>query len=165
MRDLVDYVSALVHLNGGEIVGKTRLQKIAYLLEEKGLGFNDLDFDYHNFGPFSSELAFAVDDAESLGYIVTEQRQGYHAVPYTVFRSAQTSPEFEDDINIAARRHALTVMDGYSALVLELAATAVYLRNHGYPGKYWDEVKKRKPLKATADRIKMAQRLIDDLEV
>ena len=45
-------VTALVNLNGGRIVGKTRLQKTVYLLKECGidLGF---DFDYHHYGPYS----------------------------------------------------------------------------------------------------------------
>ena len=162
MRDLVDYVGALVRLSDGRIVGKTRLQKIAYLLEAKELGFG-LSFDYHNFGPFSSDLAFAVDDAESLGYVVTEERFGFHSVPYTIFSSADVAPEFEDGNDLEARRAALKTINDYSALLLELTATAVYLKRNGYPKAVWKEVKKRKQIKATAGRIDAAQKLIRSL--
>lgn len=161
--DAPDYVGALIRLNGGEIVGKTRLQKITYLLEAKGLGSGLLDFDYHNYGPFSAELAFAADDAESLGYIKTEDRPGFHEVPYTVFTSKDKAPTFEEDSDTDARRDALQQMSDYSALVLELAATAVYLKKNGYPDRHWDEVKRRKPLKATPERLEQAKRLVAKL--
>ena len=164
MMDLVDYVSALVRLSDETIVGKTRLQKTAYLLEAKELGF-DLSFDYHNFGPFSAELAFATDDAESLGYISTEKHLGYHSVPYTVFHSTDQAPEFEDGDDLDARREAVGTMNRYSALVLELAATAVYLKRNGYAGSVWKEVRRRKRLKATRDRVRAAKDLLDSLEL
>ena len=164
MKDLVDYVSALVRLSDGSIVGKTRLQKIAYLLEAKELGFG-LSFDYHNFGPFSAELAFAADDAESLGYISTEEHFGYHSVPYTVFHSTNQAPEFEGGDDLQARRIALKEINRYSALVLELAATAVYLKRNGYRNSVWKEVKRRKQLKATRDRIAAAKELLRSLEL
>ena len=164
MMDLVDYLSAIVRLGGGEVVGKTRLQKIAYLLEAKDIGYGDIDFDYHNYGPFSSELAFAADDAESLGYLETEERQGFHAVPYIVFKSTEDSPKFNDD-NTAVRKAALELMIGYSALVLELAATAVFLKKNGYQNDFWEEVKKRKPLKATPKRKDLAEQLMAELDL
>ena len=164
MKDLVDYVSALVRLSDGKIVGKTRLQKIAYLLEAKELGFG-LSFDYHNFGPFSADLAFAADDAESLGYISTEEHLGYHSVPYTVFLATDQAPEFEEGDDLQARRVALGTINGYSALVLELAATAVYLKRNGYPKSVWKEVKKRKRIKATRERVAAAKELLSSLKL
>ena len=163
--DLVDYLVAIVRLGGGEVAGKTRLQKIAYLLEAKGIGFGDIDFDYHNYGPFSSEVAFAADDAESLGYLETEERQGIHAVPYTVFRSTDRAPKFDDNADTKTRVAALELMNSNSALVLELAATAVYLKRYGYNENCWEEVEKRKPLKATPQRRKLAERLLSELEL
>ena len=164
MMDLVDYVAALIHLAGGRVVGKTRLQKIAYLLEAKALGFG-LDFDYHNFGPFSPDLAFAADDAESLGYVRTKEQLGLHSVPYTIFRSTDEAPKFEKSEKLKARRDALNIMKNHSALVLELAATAVYLKYNGYPESFWNEVKKRKSLKATSQRVALAKKLMRDLNL
>jgi uncharacterized protein len=50
MNEHARYVAELIALNGGEIIGKIRLQKIAYLLEAAGLGIG-LDYDYHHYGP------------------------------------------------------------------------------------------------------------------
>lgn len=162
MTDLVDYVAVLIRLAGGQIVGKTRLQKIAYLLEAKALGFG-LEFDYHNFGPFSPDLAFAADDAESLGYIHTEEQYGLHSVPYKIFRSTRKTPSVNRDKLSKDRRDALNIMKKHSAIVLELAATAIYLKNNGYSNDSWREVKKRKGLKATQSRISAAKILVNDL--
>ena len=107
MTDLVDYLSSMVLLGGGEVVGKTRLQKMAYLLEAKGIGFGSLDFDYHSYGPFSSELAFAAEDAESLGFLVTEEHPGFHEVPYTVFKTTEKASQFHDGDEKMARKAAI----------------------------------------------------------
>ena len=164
MADLVDSVGALVRLAGGKIVGKTRLQKTTYLLEVKGLGFG-LDFDYHNYGPFSPDLAFATDDAKSLGYITSEEHLGFHSVPYTVFISTDMTQDIGDDAESVARQDALEIMNRNSSLVLELAATAIYLRRNGYPDSFWQEVEKRKRLKATPQRVGLAKQLIAELRL
>ena len=165
MMDQFDYVGALVQLNGGEIIGKTRLQKTVFLLESKKLGYG-FDFDYHNFGPFSSELAFAVDGAESLGYIETEERYGvHHSIPCVIFKSTGNSPEFREDGQLKEQKKALDEIRQYSALQLELAATAIYLKKYEYLAQYWTEVEKRKPLKAVSANIEAAKKLVDQLQL
>ncbi len=162
--DLEEYAAAVVHVAGGQVVGKTRLQKIAYLLEEMGLGFG-LDFDYHNFGPFSAELAFAVNDAEALGYLETREKYGYHEVPYTTFEALPEAPKFEEDAKQSDRQEAVKTMEEYSAVVLELAATAVYLERNGYDDSAWEEVEKRKAVKATEPRLSAARNLVQSLRL
>jgi uncharacterized protein YwgA len=162
MMDEIDSVAALIKLNGGEIVGKTRFQKIAYLLDAMGLGLG-FSFDYHNYGPFSVELAISLDDAEALKFLETKDVPSYHEVPYTIFRSTPSAPSFDDNEETHKRGKALEKMSGYSALILELAATAVYLERNEYSGTAWEEVKKRKPLKATDDRIAKAKALVGEL--
>lgn len=161
--DKIDSVAALIRLNGGGIVGKTRLQKTVYLLEAKGIGFG-FDFDYHKYGPFSAELAFATDDAESLKLIEANKEQGFHQIPYVTFSSLDKAPEFQDGDDLKTnRKTALDTMGGYSAIVLELAATAVYLQRNGFEERQWEEVEKRKTLKATPERMKKAKKLVADL--
>jgi hypothetical protein len=65
----------------------------------------------------------------------------------------------------SAREQALAAMRRFSALVLELAATAVYLREHGYREEYWNEVKRRKPLKASPERLDQAKSLLTQLDL
>ena len=59
---------------GGELVGKTRLQKVAYILEITGLGFGFV-FEYRHYGPFSEDLANGLVDAEVQRLISHEERQ------------------------------------------------------------------------------------------
>ena len=162
--DKIDSVAALIRLNGGEIVGKTRLQKIFYLLEAKDIGFA-FEFDYHNYGPFSAELAFATDDAEKLGHINSREEDGYHQIPYVTFVSSEGAPSFGDDVLNSERNQALKAMKGYSAVILELAATAIYLERNGFKGHQWEEVKRRKTHKATTERISKAKELVASLSL
>ena len=162
MSNFVEAVAAIIRLNGGEIVGKTRLQKTFYLLEVSGLGFG-MSFDYHKYGPFCSDLIFAADDAVALGYLTTGEYVGHHQVPYKTFGATDTAPDLSGDNNAEARRHALASMKNYSALQLELAATAVYLRKNGHPEDNWEVVKYRKPLKAREDQVSKAKELIAEL--
>ena len=60
---------------------------------------------------------------------------------------------------------ALNAMAEVSDTVLELAATMVFLKKNGFPKKFVDEVRARKPLKATDDRLKQAQELIKTLRL
>jgi uncharacterized protein YwgA len=164
MSDLVEQVASLVRLNGEEMVGRTRLQKTVYLLEAKGIGVG-VRFDYHKHGPYSAELAFATEDAISMRLLRAEEKPGFYEIPYTVFRSTELTPPLLEDATTATRKHALRTMKNYSALVLELAATAVYLREHGYRDEYWKEVKKRKSLKASVDRLERARTLLGQLKL
>ncbi|MBI4083632.1 MAG: hypothetical protein HY423_13585 [Candidatus Lambdaproteobacteria bacterium] len=161
MTELANHVAELVKLNGGSIIGKTRLQKTVFLLERLDLGFG-FEFDYHNFGPFSVQLANSADDAEQLLLIQGTEKPGFHEIPYTTFSILGDFPEPKGNEN-SRRKDALAIMEKYSALVLELAATAEYLRINGYREDYWDELRRRKPLKATSERINLAKRLLDDL--
>ena len=165
MRDLSEEVANIVHLNGGDIVGRTRLQKSLFLLDAQGIGLN-LDYDYHNFGPFSWDAAEATDDAVALEYLGEEKRFGYHQVPYSIFRVKSTGGgKRHDDVLSEQRLQALQVMKEYSALELEVAATAVYLRDNGYAESYVEELAVRKPQKATPQRVKKALMLIEALGI
>src|SRR3546814_13860554 len=65
--------AALVRDAGGELVGRTRLQKVAYLTQLAGFA-DDFQFDYRHFGPFSEELAEAMEIAAGLRFVVEEER-------------------------------------------------------------------------------------------
>lgn len=58
--------------------------------------------------------------------------------------STEASWTLRDLRQFAERREALGVMERYSAVVLELAATAMYLQRNGYDSSAWKEVEKRK---------------------
>ncbi|AZN95889.1 hypothetical protein EJ066_00410 [Mesorhizobium sp. M9A.F.Ca.ET.002.03.1.2] len=93
MSDIASYVAKIVSLNGGSIVGKTRLQKSAYFLEEFGVG-NEFIFEYHYYGPYSDEVSIGMDDAKALGYLNLEWRSTKDGAKYAVFTS-NLKPEEE----------------------------------------------------------------------
>lgn len=162
MKDYIDLVTSVVALNGGRMVGKTRLQKTIFLLEAAGLGA-EIDFDYHHYGPYSADIASAVDDAVDVGRLRPEVRFGYHEVPYTIYSTDAVPSNRIGALSAAEVQRLLAALDSYSALELEVAATIVYLRDNGYGERAVEETKLRKPAKATDARVRRALRLIDEL--
>lgn len=164
MKDLEKYAATVVCIAGGEKTGKTRLQKTAYLLEAMNLGF-DLDFDYHKFGPFSAEFAFALDDAETLGYLETDEETGYGPVTYTIYKATDKAWKFELNEKHEERESAVNAMNKHSVSVLLLAASAVYLKRNGCKHDVWQEIKVRKSLMASENRLRDAKNLVNSLQL
>jgi uncharacterized protein len=122
----------LLNAAGGAIVGKVRLQKIVYLLDQMGMN-SGYSYEYHHYGPYSAELADSVDEDVVFGRIEeVSQRRASDGVPYSVFRVSHAQSTARDDGKLGSMpltevRDALGVMDRYSATVLELAATIHWL--------------------------------------
>lgn len=164
-----DIVAGLVALNGGELVGRTRLQKQTYLLDRCGADFG-LRFTYHHYGPYSFELAGGCEEAQAEGRILVKERTGRHGVPYAIFTSTRDGapPDALGELPAARARALLEEMRRVSDIVLELAATIVFLRDEwSYYGKgktgAVEETKARKSLKATEGRIGEALGLLGRL--
>jgi len=167
-----DIAAGLVALNDGELVGRTRLQKQAYLLHRCGANLG-LRFTYYYYGPYCFELAAGVNDARAEGWVDIEERTGRHGVPYAIFRSVAGSdsdpPDCLGELPADQARDLLRRMKPVSDVVLELAATIVFLRDQWrYFGKDKgrspiEETKARKSLKATDERIEKALVLLRDL--
>ncbi len=166
-----DIVVNLIALNDNQLIGRTRLQKQAYLLDRCGADF-ELQFIYHHYGPYCFELAGGADDAQAESQIVIEEKVGRHRVPYAIFSSGKNTrhPPAIGKLNNDKARSLLQKMNGVSDVILELAATIVFLRDEWH---YFDkgridpveETKARKPLKATNDRIGKALELLRDLDL
>ncbi len=157
-------VTDLVALNGGRLVGKTRLQKTVYLLDACGLG-SDFDFDYHHFGPFSADLAEAADGAWAMGMVQQEPKTGSHGVPYVIYSSNAPKPVTIGEMPGTDAENQLAVLAAHSALDLEVAATLYFLRANGYGKTAEAELVVRKPLKATPERIAVASNLLIQLGI
>ena len=167
MEDIVVHV---VVLNGCELVGRMRLQKTVYLLDRCGAEFG-LQYTYHYYGPYSFDLAGACASATADERIRTvEKISGYYGVPYAIFKSnsEEGKPQFLGKLSLDKARSFLNAMKGVSDTVLEIAATIVFLRDEwnyyrkGTVGAI-DELKRRKSLKATEERIEQALALLRDL--
>ena len=166
MRDQTELVVALIAANDGEIVGKTRLQKTVYLLDACGLD-SGFEFDYHNFGPFSSDLAHETDAAISLELIGSKELPGFHEVPYTVFTSVPgVTVKDLDAFKISDPQEKLDLLEQYSAIVLELASTLHYFKKKiGAREEIEHRVRRLKPLKATPERLEKAWNLLSGLGI
>lgn len=157
-------VTEIVALNEDKkLVGKTRLQKTFYLLDQLGMN-SGAEFDYHHYGPYSADVASAAEMATLLYDFEAEERHsGARGVSYVAYSSKEEQPKNLGGLPKAQAAAALASMASVSDVVLELAATMVFLQKNGYAKDFVEEVRERKPLKATEDRLDRAQKLIKKL--
>lgn len=161
-----DIVVNLIALHGGELVGRTRMQKAAYLLHRCGGDF-DLPFIYHHYGPYSSDLAAGCTAAHAKERIEIEEKLGRYGICFAIFKMKEKAREPVGLGSLSAdraRRLIEEIKNVSSDIVLELAATIVFLREEGgYSDRAIEETKARKPLKATDERLDKALSLLDAL--
>ena len=164
-----DIAVNLIKLSGGQIAGRTWLQKAAYLLDRCGAK-TKLRFTYHNYGPYSFELADGWKDARAEGRIEIEEKLGRFGIPDSIFKVKDADNDTTmltnlGDLSPDVARAQLTKMAEVSNIVLELASTMVYLQEEGYGEQAVKELKIRKPLKATDGLITKATKLLRDLKL
>lgn len=150
-------VAAIIADAGGRVVGRTRLQKVAYLLTVTGFE-NAFDFKYKHFGPYSDELAAAAHLGRLLGDLVETEQSASWGGTYSIFTSAKQNSDVGDE---ARCRFARTASDS-DAVELELAATAVFLAIEGFPDP-WGETERRKPEKSDGGRLEKSKALLRSL--
>lgn len=150
-------VYEIVAAAGGRLVGKTRLQKTAYILEISDLGFG-FPFTYHYFGPYSQELTASTADARAENLLDEREEVASWGGSYSVFTADTAHRRCQDGrfdcvVEIASKA---------DPVALELAATAAFLKLQGFEDA-WAETTKRKPTKATVDRLNAARELWEQL--
>jgi uncharacterized protein len=142
---------------GGRVVGRTRLQKMAYLLEISGLGAG-FDFGYRYYGPFSEDLANAVSEAQYSELLAEEEHPTSWGGAYSVFKVIRSGSA---SIKRDARTQILGIGVKANPVSLELAATAAYLALEGNRDP-WSETRRLKPEKAEK-HLEDAKRLYAEL--
>lgn len=153
----IQEVAQIIRDAGGQVVGRTRLQKIAYLFFATGLD-DSFRFAYKHYGPFSEDLASSAKIGALVGEFEERQEQASWGGTYSTY-SADTDSTVSAD---SARQELARLCTSVDSVVLELAATAVFLSHDGYPDP-WQETTNRKPDKSTADRVARAKSLLSDL--
>ena len=138
---------------GGKVVGRTRLQKTAYLLELAGVG-SGFSFEYRHYGPFSEELANAVRSAHLHGCLTEEEHHASWGGHYSVY-TTNVQPHEQKTTTRSALASLAASAD---PIELELAATAAFLFAAG-EGSPWRETAMRKPEKAKGGRLEKAKLL------
>jgi len=150
--------AGIVRDAGGKIVGRTKLQKVAYLLELAGLG-TGFPFEYRHYGPYSEELAEAIKLADAFGLITEDERLADWGGMYSIYTA--TNDAGERDRGLRARFAESASQIG--AVELELAATAAYLSAVERNLQPWEETKRLKPEKATPQRLHAARQAYEKL--
>jgi hypothetical protein len=151
-------VLRIVQDAGGKLVGRTRLQKIGFLLEVMGYG-DGFAFTYKHYGPYSEQLASAAEIATGLRWLSEQEHQAAWGGFYSIFEShipdSGESPLERKCIADFANRA--------DAVELELAATAILLAIEGYTDP-WVETCSRKASKAQGGRVERARELVSGLK-
>jgi len=152
-REDAQKVADIVRDAGGEIVGRTRLQKIAYLLTITGLedGFS---FKYKHFGPYSEELAKAAHYAHLLDLLDETENLASWGGLYSIYTNYEKNALDDrlERLNLAKKAAKA------NAIELELVATALFLAKEGHDNP-WVETKRRKPQKSNRGRLSKAKKL------
>jgi hypothetical protein len=150
--------AAIVRDAGGYIVGRTKLQKMAYFLEVSGLGAG-FQFRYKHYGPYSEQLTVAAQHAAALRLIIETESVANWGGLYSTFQSHIPS---DPNPNPARIRIAQEMVNA-DAVELELAATALFLAREGF-GDPWFEAARRKPDKAEGGRLDRSKQLYKRLQ-
>lgn len=150
-------VAKIVAAAGGELVGRTRLQKTCCLLDMAGL-IEGFDFTYHLHGPYSETLSVAASDAVALGLVEEFSKTASWGGVYSVYRVQSDSDEALPE-GFAKIVRASAEVD---SVVLELAVTAAFLSKNDHANP-WEEVARRKAAKVSPDRVAGAKKLLAQL--
>jgi hypothetical protein len=151
--------AAIVRDAGGRVVGRTRLQKMAFILEAGGLG-SGFPFKYKHYGPYSEELSNASRTAAILGLLNETESPASWGGSFSIFEVS-----LPPDPNIAeSRRRIAQETVRADAVELELAATALFLflARIG-TSDAWSETARRKPEKAANGRLDRARTLYEQI--
>jgi uncharacterized protein YwgA len=153
----LEKVADIIRDAGGRIVGRTRLQKLAYLLELSGLG-GGFPFEYRHYGPYSEELSTATRNAALLGLLKEEEHATNWGGFYSIYTTLATS-----DLPPSSGRYQLAHQAASAdPIQLELAATAAFLATEGM-GDPWEMTEKLKPEKSEGGNIQKAKLLYQKL--
>ncbi|MGA8379759.1 MAG: hypothetical protein WB710_01370 [Stellaceae bacterium] len=161
---LIADVLAAAH---GEIVGRIRLQKIVYLLDQVGMD-SGLRFHYHHYGPYSRELDEALFRAQALQGVREDilYRQ-IDGMPYSIFRLGGCGQCHASGsigrLPAERARDLIQAMKSESSTVLELAATIRWLVEEEKATDWRTELVRRKGAKTERGRTSRAVALLERL--
>lgn len=164
-----DLVRDVLFAADGSIVGRVRIQKVFYLLNQLGLG-GDFRFSYHHYGPYSEDLSQAIDRARYLDQTIREIEKDTTdgRASYSIFelvRNAGEAPARVGALTLEDACDLIATMKSASSVVIELAATIHWLREKEKRADWRAELKRRKPSKADDATIDKAVALLEQLNL
>lgn len=168
MTQAEETVAAVLRAANGTLIGRVRLQKVFYLLDQLGLrsGFN---YEYHHYGPYSADLSTAVADARAFHKIDEEiATRVSDGVAYSIYKlkpDAEISGASYGKLGEGRARVLVRRLKDEDATVLELAATIHWLKHKEKISKWDDELRRRKGAKVQSGRAAKARKLLTDLQL
>ena len=160
----METVEVVVAAAGGELTGRTRLQKSVYLLNLLGLD-SEFSFEYHYYGPYSAELAQSATDACLLSGLEEELCYRSDGVSFSVYRSTHQLPDRVGELRSDELLELSDKLQSVSATVLELAATAHWLSEVERVDDWRAEIRVRKGSKNDFSRLEKAEGLLRALGI
>ena len=115
-------ILALVKLANNKVEGRTKFQKLVYILKNKGVNFKH-KFNYHYFGPYSADLQLEIEELVDQGILIEKSFN-----PYIY----QIKEEWLKNINTDMLKNKKTLIEYLNSRdyqELELIATIYYLVN------------------------------------
>lgn len=132
----------------GEIKGRKKLQKIVHLLEHSGVNFF-CKYEYHHYGPYSSDLQMELNDLVEQGFLSESFENGTYSYSITE-KGKQFKVKMEQKM-IEEVQFKLPVtpslkMNEQNSQFLEVVSTYAYLLDTGYDAaKAFAKTKELKP--------------------
>lgn len=167
MKNRTNLISSVMKAADGEVVGKIRMQKIFYLLEQLGLNA-DLTFSYHHYGPYSEDLARSLDYAEMVEHAIKEEPRdtssGSTFIAYLLKKDCGAVSHI-GEIEWDKAKSYISTMKKETSIVIELAATIHWLRHKENVEDWKAELKRRKTSKAEPALVTRAEALLRGLQL
>jgi len=164
MREPEKMIAAIVKAtDDGRLVGRVRMQKIVYLLQQLGLkDAQSFDFSYHHYGPYSADVDSAEWFADAFGLVrERRERRKSDGALYSVFELAEKGEEVPD---LPEEFRALAnTLSKENSVILELAATAHWLSEVERVKDWKKEITLRKTWKVEEGRLEKALELLKEL--
>jgi uncharacterized protein len=155
--DRENTIVAVLSAAGGQLIGRVRLQKTVYLLNQLGLesGFK---YEYHHHRPCSRDLDNATGDAIALDIIKEDiAHRESDGARYSVFQlNGRAQDEALGKIGRNRARELVQKFAQTNVTILELAATIDWLWRHEKRADWRQEVARRKPVKVDGGRLERA---------
>lgn len=128
-------ILAIIAAHNQQIERRTRLQKLAYLLNYIGTdGFSKVRFDYEYNGPYSREVSDALQDLISAGFLKEMKEQsdaGYYVYSYELTSEGNQWIEENRVAQDEEIIRAVGELKGQPSDVLELSSRVIFLSLKG----------------------------------
>lgn len=143
------------------VVGRTKLQKLIYLLKAAGAPIQ-YDYKLHHYGPYSAEVAGDVDLLDFIGSI----EESIEPIDiYNQFLSTFTLREPVDASFSPSTSELAETLNAFRSTELEVAATIQYFKELGHTNSEAVALTENmKPTKTTPDVVSRANKILRIVE-